>query len=98
MKQTAYCLFDAPLGTFGIAWSVSEKAADSPKVVALQLPEASVARTRARITSKADVGEERNPPAAIVQIIEHIRMHLGGNVQDFSEVALDLNAASAFDR
>ncbi len=93
MKQAGYCLFETPLGLCGIAWS-----GEPPAVTLLQLPEATPERTEARLARQTGVGAARVPPPRIVQVIERLRKHLEGDVQDLRDIALDLDGAAPFAR
>lgn len=96
MKQAAYCLFETPLGTCGIAWS---KPGDSGKPLAIiqfQLPEATRKLTTARIMRNSGAHQPSTPPAQIVAIINRIRKHLAGEGQDFRDITLDLDGMGPF--
>lgn len=91
MKQAAYSLFDTTLGWCGIAWSEHR-----PAVTLLQLPEATAEMTEARIAWAT--GARQASSAEIVQVIERVRMHLRGELQDFRDVAIDLDGVGLFAR
>jgi DNA-3-methyladenine glycosylase II len=96
MKQTAYCLFETPLGTCGIAWS---KPGDSGKplaVILFQLPEATRKLTEARIVRNSGAHQPSTPPTQIVAIIKRICKHLQGEGQDFRDITLDLGGVGSF--
>ena len=98
MKPGCYCLFETPLGTCGIAWREGADSASSPVVTAVQLPEATPGATEARIARKFRTNRPGLPPSEIVAVIERIRRHLGGEVQDFRGVAVDLRDVTPFFR
>ena len=98
MKQIDYCLFEAPLGTFGIAWSERENSSAPPAVAFLQLPEATTGRTESRIQQQSGAGNASVPPPRIAEVIERVRKHLEGEVQDFQDVLLDLDGSPPFAR
>jgi O-6-methylguanine DNA methyltransferase len=96
MKKTAYCLFETPIGTCGIAWCEPAEAASRPAVTAVQLPEATTQATESHIARKAGSPQRSAPPPEIAAIVEKIRRHLGGEVQDFRGVAVDLGHVAPF--
>ena len=98
MKQIAYCLFETPLGSCGIAWRDRGDSAASPAVTFLQLPEETAELTERRIARNSGVRESSEPPVRIAEVIEKVRKHLLGEVQDFRDVAIDLDAADPFAR
>jgi methylated-DNA-[protein]-cysteine S-methyltransferase len=97
MKPVAYCLFETPLGSCGIAWT--ECAGSSPPAVTLlQLPEATAKITEARIARNAGAGQASPPPPRIAEVILRIGKHFQGHLQDFRAVAIDLDGAGPFAR
>lgn len=98
MKKTAYCLFETPLGACGIAWRETADSGSQAAVTAVQLPEATPRATESRIARKAGLSQVDTPPLEIAAIIEKIRKHLQGEVQDFRNVALDLENVDPFFR
>jgi O-6-methylguanine DNA methyltransferase len=98
MKQAAYCLFETPLGTCGIAWRESADSGAQPTVVLVQLPEATAQMTASRITRKSSLREPSVPPPQIANVIAKIRQHLQGKVQDFRDVAVALDGVASFAR
>lgn len=95
--QSSYCLFETPLGKCGIAWHESADNSQ-PVVTGVQLPEATAQATESRIARKSGSSQSRVPPPHIAEIIEKIRRHLGGGIQDFRGVALDLQNVEPFFR
>jgi O-6-methylguanine DNA methyltransferase len=69
-----------------------------PAVVWFQLPEAKAELTESRIAEKSGACKCTNPPPAIVALIERIRKHLSGELQEFHEVPVDLSGAAPFAR
>jgi methylated-DNA-[protein]-cysteine S-methyltransferase len=94
MKQTAYCIFDTPLGSCGIAWSED----GPPAVTRFQLPEATARMTESRIARSCGAGGPSAPPPQIADVIERISRHFGGDIQDFADVPVDLDGARPFAR
>lgn len=98
MKKAAYCLFETPLGTCGIAWRETADSGSQAVVTAVRLPEATPHATESRIARKAGSDQRSAPPPEIAATIEKIRKHLDGEVQDFRGVALDLEDVEPFFR
>ncbi len=98
MKQAAYCLFETPLGACGIAWKEQATSRTPPAVTFFQLPEATRSLTDKRIARRSGGRKTRVPPPRIAGIIKKVRKHLRGDLQDFLDVAVDLDAAGPFAR
>ena len=98
MNKAAYCLFETSLGACGIAWRETADSGSKAVVTAVQLPEATPQSTASRIARKSGSNQPGQPPAEIAAIIEKIRKHLQGEVQDFRAVALDLENIDPFFR
>jgi len=98
MEQAAYCLFETPLGACGIAWKERENSRIPPAVTFFQLPEATRTLTDARIAGSSGGRMARVPPPRIAGIIGKVRKHLRGELQDFLDVAVDLDGAGPFAR
>ena len=98
MKQASYCLFETPLGACGIAWRQPADSDSGPIVSAVQLPEGTSKRTESRIVRKAGLAKPSAPPPEIADVIEKIRRHLQGEIQDFRDVEVDLTGVEAFAR
>lgn len=94
MKNTAYCLFETALGACGIAWRETSDSGSQAAVIAVQLPEATSQATESRIARKAGSNQRSAPPPEIAAVIEKVRLHLGGEVQDLRTVAVDLSEVS----
>jgi O-6-methylguanine DNA methyltransferase len=92
-KQAAYCLFETPLGWCGIAWS---ERAGATVVTSLRLPEATREMTEAGFAESS--GARRASPPEISEVIERVRKHLRGEVQDFRDVRVDLERIPPFAR
>lgn len=98
MKNVAYCLFETPLGTCGIAWRETANSGSQAVVTAVQLPDATPQATESRIARKAGTNQRSAPPREIAAVIGKIRKHLQGETQDFRDVAVDLDGATPFFR
>src|SRR5215813_4920669 len=96
MSSIAYCLFETSIGTCGIAWREPLDSDSQPAVTLLQLPEATPQATESRIARKSGLRRPSMPPPRISELIEKIRRHLEGQVQDFREVSIDLNDVVPF--
>ncbi len=86
-----FALFDTAIGRCGIAWSEFG-------IIAVQLPEATAAKTRARLQKRVPDALEGVAPAAVRLAIERIVAHLRGQPSDLSEIALDMDAVGQFER
>jgi O-6-methylguanine DNA methyltransferase len=98
MKQAAYCLFETPLGACGIAWKEQEIPHLLPVVTFFQLPEATRSLADTRIARSSGGRKTSVPPPHIAGIIKKVQKHLHGNVQDFRDIVVDLDAAGPFAR
>jgi methylated-DNA-[protein]-cysteine S-methyltransferase len=84
MAVDGFALFDTVLGRCGIAWG--------PRgIISVQLPEASVCATRARVLQQCPDADEISPPPTVQQAIDGIVALLHGEASDFSKVG-DLRA------
>lgn len=97
-KEMAYCLFETSLGFCGIAWTQNSGSRSLPAVSLLQLPQRTEQMTDASIARRCGVSHSSMPPAPIAAIIERIRKHLEGEVQDFRDIPLDLDNTGYFAR
>jgi methylated-DNA-[protein]-cysteine S-methyltransferase len=91
MTEQGFTLFDTDIGPCGIAWG-------ERGVIAVQLPEASKARTRARLARRCPDAREAPPPPQVQAAIEDIVALLRGEACDLSGVALDMERVEEFDR
>jgi methylated-DNA-[protein]-cysteine S-methyltransferase len=91
MTAQDFALFDTNIGRCGIAWSARG-------IAGVQLPEASEAKTRARLTRRYPHGREAPPPADVCRAIDAITSLLRGEPRDLSAVALDMEGIPEFDR
>lgn len=98
MKPASYCLFQTPLGMCGIAWREAADSGSQVAVILIQLPEASLQATESRIARKLGSRQPSVPPKDIAEIIGRIRKHLQGEVQDFRDVAVELDGVAPFAR
>jgi methylated-DNA-[protein]-cysteine S-methyltransferase len=91
MMEQGFTLFDTDIGPCGIAWG-------ERGVIAVQLPEADAARTRARLARRCPDAREAAPPPRVQAAIEGIVALLRGEARDLSSVALDMERVEEFDR
>lgn len=82
--------FSTAIGTCGIAWT-------DAGITHFQLPEATDARTVARLRSRAkDEPAGKKRPQAVAKTIALVQRHLAGEPQDLSAIPLDLEHVPAF--
>lgn len=87
-----YCLFESALGNIALAWS--EKG-----VAHLQLPEEDDEHTLRLLRMRLPANAVRvEAPGWVSKIIASLRLHLDGQLQDFSDLKLDLDSCSPFAR
>ena len=91
MTTRGFALFDTAIGACGIAWG-------ERGLVGVQLPEASEARTRARMRRRFPATPEAPPPPSVQRAIEGIVQLLQGEAIDLAAVALDMAGVPSFDR
>jgi len=87
-----YALFETKIGTCAIAWQTGNE----PVIVGFNLPEASEAETERRIARKATKAGEI--PTAIAEVVEMVRLHLAGQLQDFHNAPIDWDRFEPFAR
>jgi len=92
MTSQSYILFDTAIGRCAIAWGPQG-------VVALQLPEANDAATRARLRRRhPGLEEAAAAPPEILLAIAAIVALLEGEKNDLAGIALDMTAVPDFNR
>jgi methylated-DNA-[protein]-cysteine S-methyltransferase len=91
MITEGFALFETAIGACGIAWS-------ERGIAAVQLPEASEQKTRARLRRRFPDTSEAVPPPAVRQAIDGIVSLLRGEASDLSAVALDMQDLPTFNR
>jgi len=97
MSSSCHWIFDTAIGTCAIAWR-EPGGSDFPAVLRFQLPEATDALTEARIAQKSGALRAATLPPQVAALIENVRKHLAGELQDFRGVPVDLSAAAPFAR
>ena len=83
MKHAAYCLFDTPLGSCGIAWSEGPNTGTSYAVTLFQLPEATPELTESRIAQNSGAPKSTEIPGQMANVRQRVCKHLEGVLQDF---------------
>ena len=91
MTAHGFAFFDTTIGRCGIAWGARG-------ISGVQLPEASEAKTRARLMQRYAQAREAAPPADVQRAIEAIAALLDGEPKDLCAVALDMDGIAEFDR
>jgi len=94
MKTPGFALFDSEIGRCGIAWTAQG-------VVALSLPEARDAATRARLLARCPEATEQPPPRPVARAIKTIGRLLRGARGDqvsFDDLTLHMEGLPAFHR
>ena len=91
MTEHGCALFDTDIGPCGIVWGAHG-------ITGVQLPEASEARTRARLVRRYPHAREATPPADVRRAIDGIVALLRGEASDLSAAALDMDGVPEFDR
>jgi methylated-DNA-[protein]-cysteine S-methyltransferase len=91
MSPIGFALFEAAIGTCGVAWSEAG-------VVGIQLPEPREAATRGRMRRRFPGAREETPPAAVRRAIEDMARLLGGGRLDLADVVLDMDGVPEFHR
>jgi methylated-DNA-[protein]-cysteine S-methyltransferase len=91
MTTRNIAIFETAIGACGIAW-------DERGIAAVQLPEASEQKTRARLLRRFSEAREAPPSPDVQRAIDGITALLRGEASDLSAVALDMNDLPEFNR
>jgi methylated-DNA-[protein]-cysteine S-methyltransferase len=91
MTAPGFTLFDTPIGACGIVWGARG-------ILGLQLPEVDEARARKRLRRRFPDATEAAPPPEVRRAIERIVALLSGENTDLSDVALDLERITPFQK
>jgi methylated-DNA-[protein]-cysteine S-methyltransferase len=91
MTAKNFAIFETAIGACGIAWG-------ERGIAAVQLPEASAQKTRARISRRFPDAREAPPPPEVRRAIDGITALLRGEASDLSAVALDMQDLPPFNR
>jgi methylated-DNA-[protein]-cysteine S-methyltransferase len=96
-RQPAYSLFETALGLCAIVWKTCEGEGQDPILVSgFQLPEATPELAELRLRSRWPAQRALRVPPPIQNIIERVRLHFEGKVQDFSDINLELEGVRKF--
>jgi len=95
-ESRSYTLFKTKLGTCGIAWKEEGDLRVGPAVTAFQLPDVSDRMTAARIVGKSFARKAHSIPPQITAIIRRVKLHLGGEAQDFRDIVISLDNVRPF--
>jgi methylated-DNA-[protein]-cysteine S-methyltransferase len=90
MTAHGFALFDTSIGGCGVAWGARG-------ISGVQLPEASQAKTRARLMRRYPQARQAPPPAHVQRAIEAITALLKGERSDLSAIALDMDGVGDFE-
>jgi methylated-DNA-[protein]-cysteine S-methyltransferase len=91
MTARNIAIFETAIGACGIAW-------DERGITAVQLPEASERKTRARLLRRFPEAREASPSPDVQRAIDGITALLRGEASDLSAIALDTNDLPEFNR
>lgn len=91
MSDQSYTLFETAIGTCGIVWTARG-------VCGVQLPVKDTAATRARVQRRHPAAVEAEPPAVIGGAIDGIVALLAGEKRDLSDIAVDDERQSDFNK
>ncbi|MFI6301960.1 methylated-DNA--[protein]-cysteine S-methyltransferase [Amycolatopsis thailandensis] len=89
MTAQGYAVFGTAIGDCGIAWN-------ERGVIAVQLPEGSEEKTRARLTARLPEVTESAPPVEVQRAIDGIVSLMDGKRTDLTEVGLDYEGVPDF--
>ena len=90
MTVQGFALFDTSIGRCGVAWGARG-------ISGVQLPEASEAKTRARLMRRYPQARQGPPPAHVQHAIKAITELLEGEPRDLSAIALDMDGVGDFE-
>jgi len=91
MKAPGFALFDSQIGRCGIAWA-------NGSIVALALPGARDAATRALLLARCPEATEQPPPRHVARAIKNIERLLRGDKVSFDDLTLEMAGLPAFHR
>jgi methylated-DNA-[protein]-cysteine S-methyltransferase len=91
MTDRSFTLFETAIGACGIVWSVRG-------IAGVQLPEGDESATRARVVRRFPGAREAPPPQDTQQAIDGIVALLGGERRDLTQIKIDDQDISEFNR
>jgi methylated-DNA-[protein]-cysteine S-methyltransferase len=86
-----FTFFDTPIGRCAVGWG-------ERGIVAVQLPEALPAQTRARLLKRLPGARETPAPPEVVKTLQRIQALMRGEASDLASVVLDMNGVPPFHR
>jgi O-6-methylguanine DNA methyltransferase len=86
-----FTFFDSPIGRCAVGWG-------ERGIVAVQLPEARPAQTRARLLKRLPNARKTPPPPEVVKTLQRIQALMRGETSDLTSVVLDMNGVPPFHR
>ncbi len=90
-KAPGFTFFETPIGRCAVGWS-------ERGVVAVQLPEARPAETRARLLRRIPEAREARAPREVERALEGIRTLMRGEPSDLASITLDMEGVPPFHR
>ena len=91
MVTSAYCVFETALGWCAVAWR-------GARITGVELPSATRAATRRRVTLRFPDAEERTPRGSARKAVDGIARAIAGEAHDLRDIELDLEPVPAFHR
>jgi methylated-DNA-[protein]-cysteine S-methyltransferase len=91
MDPIAYTLFETPVGHCAVAWNANG-------LIAVQLPERSIAATEARLQRRYPGATAQPPPRRVRQAVSAIVRLLRGGPDTLATIPLDYSGCSPFHR
>jgi len=91
MSGQGFALFETAIGRCGIVWG-------RRGIAGVQLPEARVSETRARLARRFPEAREGVPPREVLRAVADIVALLGGEKKDLSGITLDMERVPPFHR
>lgn len=91
MTSLAFALFDTRIGFCAVVWSARG-------IAGVQLPEADAAATHKRVIKRYPAALESEPPSNVKRAIAAITALLGGETRNLTDIVLDIDPLSDFNR
>ncbi len=91
MTAQHFAIFDTALGACGIVWTARG-------IRGVQLPEQDAAATRARVQRRHPAATEAAPPPQVRRAIDGIVALLAGDKRDLTDIAIDDDGQTEFNR
>ena len=87
----SFTFFDTPIGRCALGWG-------ERGIVAVQLPEARPAQTRARLLKRLPDAREAPPPPEVAKTLRQIQALMRGEASDLTNILLDMDGVPPFHR